>query len=492
MMIRLAQILIMELSLSKVVLLLLLLLVLLLLLYDENYIVNNTMITSTTTSNNHKQCPLSKVAILIVASQYDYPLLSYTLRSINIFMPCRHSIHIILDSEDSIRKVLAWVDINDDDLVLHEWIVPDIVNKMTGDNYFIQQYIAFTADSYIDNTADVIMFLDADSVLAAPVTCSSLFDNKGRIYQMSWNASLQHLFKHPCLGLIGNECMRSYMTTFPFLLPRRVLVPMRKYIAKHRNANDFDVALVSWFSTMLGKNKDIPLGYSLSQFNVIGNYLLTYQSHLMHQIYCPSFQYNASINTIQSAMLQLENDLNKDDDSKGCKDYIPAAVHYGWRTAGYMKTDHVISSDKKGFYTGINKTLWDSMYYRHSTINTKGVGQYTNKYGSKTIKLIEELLVHGMCLQYFINKNNNNNIIVNNNKRRNIKMICDSYLLASNYTILLHEEHNIYGGVRQPSISTIVKKYTNDDPNRHCTIATSLFQANYNNYNTLLYYYNFT
>jgi hypothetical protein len=389
-------------------------------------------------------------------------------------MQCRHSINIIIDNEDnSLKKILAWMDIDNDDIILHEWIIPDEIHKMPGDNYFIQQYIAFTADYYIDNTADVIMFLDADSILAAPVTCSSLFDKNGRIYQISWNADLQHLFKHPCLGLIGNECTRSYMTTFPITVPRRALVPMRKYIAKHRNAKDFDTALVQWSLIMLGKNHDIPLGYSLSQFNVIGNYLLTYQSHLMHQIYCPSFKYNASINTIHQAKLQLESDLNKDDDSKACKEYIPAAVHYGWRTAGYMKTDQFIS-EKKGLYTGINKTLWDDMYYRHPTSNTKGVGQYTNKYGNKTIKLIEELLVHGLCLQYLINKNNNNHDSIM--RRRSTKMICDSYLYISNNTILLHEEHNIYGGVRQPSISTIIDKYTNDNPNKQCTIATSFLR----------------
>ena len=80
------------------------------------------------------------------------------------------------------------------------------------------------------------MFLDGDSVLAAPVTCASLFDEYGRIYQMSWDIKLQSLFKHPCLGLIGNTCTRSYMTTFPFLFPVRALVSMRNYIAKHKDA----------------------------------------------------------------------------------------------------------------------------------------------------------------------------------------------------------------------------------------------------------------
>lgn len=79
------------------------------------------------------------------------------------------------------------------------------------------------------------MFLDGDTVLAAPVTCASLFDESGRIYQMSWDIELQHLFRHPCLGLIGNSCTRSFMTTFPFVFPMRALVPMRDYIAKHRD-----------------------------------------------------------------------------------------------------------------------------------------------------------------------------------------------------------------------------------------------------------------
>ena len=89
------------------------------------------------------------------------------------------------------------------------------------------------------------MFLDGDSVLAAPVTCASLFDEYGRIYQMSWDIKLQSLFKHPCLGLIGNTCTRSYMTTFPFLFPVRALVSMRNYIAKHKDAEVIILLILS-------------------------------------------------------------------------------------------------------------------------------------------------------------------------------------------------------------------------------------------------------
>jgi len=198
----------------------------------------------------------------------------------------------------------------------------------------------------------------------------------------------------------------------------------------------------------------------------MGNYLLTFHPHLMHQVFCPIFHYNSTIQTLKSAKLQLEIDLNKDNDSKSCKEYIPAAVHYGWRTAGYLNTDQVIS-EKRGFYTGKNKTTWNAMYYRNYEKQT-GIGKYSNKYSSKTIKLIEELLLHGTCLQYIINIDYYRKY--NDNTNRNRKLICNDYLYSSNFTISLHEEHNLYGGVRQPSINTIKKLYERDKPNRPCKI----------------------
>ena len=198
----------------------------------------------------------------------------------------------------------------------------------------------------------------------------------------------------------------------------------------------------------------------------MGNYLLTIHPHLMHQVYCPTFKYNATLQTLKSAKLQLESDLNKDADSKSCKEYIPAAVHYGWRTAGYLKTDQVVS-EKRGFYTGRNKTTWDAMYYRTSERET-GIGKYTNKYSSRSIKLIEELLLYGTCLQYIINIDYYRQY--NDNTNRNRKLICNEYLSSSNFTISLHEEHNIYGGIRQPSSATIKRLYLHTT--RPCKIIT--------------------
>jgi uncharacterized membrane-anchored protein YjiN (DUF445 family) len=110
------------------------------------------------------------------------------------------------------------------------------------------------------------------------------------------------------------------------------------------------------------------------------------------------------------------------------------------------------------------------MYYRHTPV----IGRYSNKYGKKTINLIEELLLHGICLQYYINKDNHSKYINDNkNMIRNKELICNDYLHKSNNTILLHEEHNIYGSVRQPSINTIIKLFKND--NKKCNIIDSLY-----------------
>ena len=128
-------------------------------LFYENISINNNNDNSIDNNVCSSNCPLNKVAVLIASSSFDYPLLSYTLRSLNLFMPCRHSVHIIVDNEASMKKLVAWIDIND--VTIHEWKIPESIKiKMPGGNYIIQQYVGFL---FLNKLAWEIVFAEISS-----------------------------------------------------------------------------------------------------------------------------------------------------------------------------------------------------------------------------------------------------------------------------------------------------------------------------------------
>ena len=49
------------------------------------------------------------------------------------------------------------------------------------------------------------MYFEVDSILAMPVTCASLFDEKNRAYLLSWPIAGQDISKEACEILVPSE-----------------------------------------------------------------------------------------------------------------------------------------------------------------------------------------------------------------------------------------------------------------------------------------------
>jgi hypothetical protein len=277
-----------------------------------------------------RSCRFSSFDIFVVATAADFPLLSFLMRSIDLFMPCYNTLHLLLDDGD-IPKVLAWIPAGPQShLRIHPLRYSDAVAHLSG--YTLQAYVMLWADNYTQSTgAEYVMFLDTDSVLALPVTCSSLFDEQGRQYLVSWPIEVQNLLQEDCdyffsVNATGvpqhiEFCRESFMTTFPITVPVHVFSSLRTHMTKQLQRDPalhnarissepyFDRDMAAYFHAKAAADKpDV-----FAQFQVIGEYLRVMRPDLVHVVFCPFL-----------------GDL-KNHTGTFCTRYAAPGVHYAWR-----------------------------------------------------------------------------------------------------------------------------------------------------------------
>lgn len=236
------------------------------------------------------------------------------------------------------------------------------------------------ADRYVADSSNYVLFLDCDSVFGMPVTRSSLFDDRGEPYQVSWPIDNQLQFKKPCLDMIkGGSCERSYMSTFPFVMPKHSFLPMREHIA-------LSLRTLNLTSGTLNSTKDVSnltFDYSFdlwtrnvsywndfSQFVVMGEYMRVHRSHEVTQVFCPDLR-NLNGSTLRDV-------LSQNAETQACLNYVPPAVHLGWGNDMYL-------------HGGMGKS------YRHQ--NAGEFAAFSQTFGVSLINAVEEILFHGNCLQ---------------------------------------------------------------------------------------------
>jgi len=310
----------------------------------------------------NKACELRDIAVFIVANPGnpdEVAMLQHLFHSINVFMPCRNSIHLLADSVDKWRGTAI------SDLRLHKISVPDGLKHMIG--YIVQAWIMMWADVFVkESGARQVMFMDTDSVLAMPVTGAAIFDSFGKIYQLSWSSQWTR-FVVPCRELLGTSCDRSYMTTFPFMMPVDAFSAMRKHIqSRFAKATSFDHAFAMWTR----ETKDY---LKFGQFVTMGEYMRQFRANEVRQIFCPTVQEARA--APQSAAL--------------CRDYAALGVHLGWATCHFVGVAHGRNCELK-WWTGNNMS------------RVKG---RLKKYGPTYIQNIRQIINHGICFREFISGN---------------------------------------------------------------------------------------
>ena len=218
----------------------------------------------------------TNVDIIMIVTSAELAMASHLLRSLDEFMPCRGTLHIVTETDKENIDARAWF--SSTDVVVH------LMNKTTAANhiygYHLQQWVKFWADTYITNPInEFIMYVEPDTIFGlnyyfmtiiyvaffatylyqivvilasvlvhvfqgAPVTCASLFDEHGRPYLGYWDFEpYQPQFKEICDYFTG-DCKVSFMAFFPFVLPTASLARLRSHMMSRTSSSDFDSALI--------------------------------------------------------------------------------------------------------------------------------------------------------------------------------------------------------------------------------------------------------
>ena len=302
-------------------------------------------------TQSNKTCPTKNVDIFLVAEQRTFPLVEWTIRSIELFMPCRGTIHIVCEPGEA-TEVLSWIG-RQDNIMIYEMKRPTGLAKASS--YHMMQWPQFWADKYVSPAADYVMFLDSDSILTMPITCGALFTPSGKIYLPAWKKESTPQFFQLCREALGQECVYNFMNYYPFLFPARLLGPLREHMTRQMKSRNFNAIIAQWDSTPPPLRK----GQILSQFVIFGNYLLLFYPALVEVPLCFP---------VQEIQAKPTN----------CRDYVHPGVHYGWRPCNYLG-----ACTQRGYYL------------------FEGDGRvFSKKFDVGLMKHISEILVQNSCFMF--------------------------------------------------------------------------------------------
>jgi hypothetical protein len=132
-------------------------------------------------------CPFGNIDIHVNvgSSTGEIAMLHLAMESVDELMPCVGVIHIMFTRPKATEK--SWEPYPPYNIALPRrhayklWLFEDTFFKdFPWDVKFKHQYARLTADLYVREEAEFILFMDSDTLLALPVTCRSLFDDEGK------------------------------------------------------------------------------------------------------------------------------------------------------------------------------------------------------------------------------------------------------------------------------------------------------------------------
>ena len=167
----------------------------------------------------------------------------------------------------------------------------------------------------------------------------------------------------------------------------------------------------------------------------MGEYSRTVASARYAQVFCPLISVVSSID-------QFDQHLKQTTDSARCLNFVPNAVHYGWRTAYYL---NATSRTRRG---GIVN------YFRTKTGECQ-LGSYSSKLSLSTIDAMTEIVQYGVCLKEFLSTSATS---------------ARSSSCAHVDVHRLHEEVNIYGNDRYPDMDVVFKTFKPETMTSRCNL----------------------
>lgn len=437
-------------------------------------------------------CPFSNIDLFVIVEHSSFPLLNFLFTSVETFMPCYGQFNVVVEESD-VPQLHLWLP-HTHRVVVHPVRKPERCTEALGSmsGYSYQNYMTLYADRFVRPEAEYVMIVDSDAIFAMPVTCASLFDASHRPYHMSWNMTQsQPQFVAWCklLNPTG-RCERSSMSTFPFLIAVKDLSPMRTYFAEQlehaisrmqsspaeeqpnplvvtqpylrsvavnnplngfsRSGHaappgklDFEDSFIRYVHFSCPPPPNVTFHFhheghrcryqaqgGFSNFVVMGEYSRTLSKDRYAQVYCPLI-------SVVSSVDQFNEHLKQDTDSARCLNFVPNAVHYGWRTAYYL---NATTRTRRG---GIVN------YFRTKTGECQ-LGSYSTKLSLSTIEAMTEIVRYGVCLKEFLSTSVRSPSCAQVDVQR------------------LHEEVNIYGNDRYPDMDAVFKTFKPETSNTVC------------------------
>ncbi|KAI9029340.1 hypothetical protein DFJ74DRAFT_657918 [Hyaloraphidium curvatum] len=291
-----------------------------------------------------------KVDVFVVAAHDAMPMLEALIRSLNLFMPCRGTLHIFADEPDLARVQVWAAGATLGNAVIRPFVAPPSFSDVEG--YVLQSWFMFYADKYVSPTAEYVMFMDTDSLLSLPVTKKALMTSDGKLYLPGWDLKTATQFYAPCRHFLGSGCGTNFMAYFPFSMPKSSFARLRAAIEAHTKT-DFDTAFLHWHAS-----KSPAQRRTFSQFFIMGNYMVEFEPDRVEHIHCPH--------------------VTALKDTDACRHYVHPGFHYGWRTCQY------VGSCRAGHYQ----------------IHVGDGKVFTHKLSMELMKYHEEVLMYGYCLAW--------------------------------------------------------------------------------------------
>lgn len=322
-------------------------------------------------------CPFSNVAVVVFAAAADFPMMYFTLTTLSRFMLCSNKIHLVIDTADVPASMLWFAENMGRHIVqLHSFPLPEIAAlKAIGDgrekSMVSHHWGKFWADTFVekDSGADFIMFMDVDSILAMPMSCKSMFNEKGLPHYVSvpWNADSKAA-KSTCEQWTGGACDRSFAATIPFLMPLNAFEPLRTFVRSklHPEADSFDGAFQHWLSN----NK----GLSLQPHQIMGEYMYREQSTKIHSIHCPAWPVHFGAKDTPAEV-------------EACASYVPPGLYYDKPVQERLKL-------------GADKEFEAATYVAQPAPGLETV--YGSRFALPTMPLLEALVDQGDCIGIYL------------------------------------------------------------------------------------------
>ncbi|KAI9021242.1 hypothetical protein DFJ74DRAFT_119554 [Hyaloraphidium curvatum] len=260
-------------------------------------------------------CPFGNIDIHINvgSTTSEIAMFHLAMASLDELLPCIGIIHILFTRPAATGEAFPPFNIGLPRKHAYKvWLLEDtFFTDFPWDKKFKHQYARLTADLYVREEADFILFLDSDTLLALPVTCRSLFDDEGKPLWFYGEGSDE--WGPGARAAIGINPHVFGVKAYPPLAPKSMLPKLRKAMYDYHK-----IPYREPFSTVFVAG--LKSSGSMSEFNAMGN-----------------FMFNTTPEAFSAQKCPLQTDLGRIPENKGlmCGWFPTSFLHFPYPLSAY-------------------------------------------------------------------------------------------------------------------------------------------------------------